>query len=245
MFLLSVESLPSRVYQRLGVSTAKRTASLLYTIQLVETLIHTVKPDDIATFMGQNPDANFQGEMGNRFNVRVLGTRLKYMMEPVVLKVYDKFGLILRIETTVNDVSFFKQHRQAQHRDDETESRNAPMKKTHYSLAPLAEQLHAANRRYLAFLSVVATSEVGIARLRRLSESCLANDHRYRGFNLSEEADTAILRLMVHVELAISGLTTRAVNVLLPDQITGESRRLLKRVRVRGLLKKFGQHYKY
>ena len=36
------------------------------------------------------------------------GTRIKYTMGPVSNKLYDKFGLILRIETTVNDLTFFK-----------------------------------------------------------------------------------------------------------------------------------------
>src|SRR5712692_9505783 len=40
--------------------------------QLLETLIHTVKPDDIATFLGRKLNGNFQGELGNRFNRRVL-----------------------------------------------------------------------------------------------------------------------------------------------------------------------------
>ena len=37
---------------------------------LVEILIHTVKPVDIATFLGQKLHGNYRGEMGNRFNVR-------------------------------------------------------------------------------------------------------------------------------------------------------------------------------
>jgi hypothetical protein len=29
---------------------------------------------------------------------------------------YDKFGVVLRLETTTNDVSFFKHHRKVEHR---------------------------------------------------------------------------------------------------------------------------------
>jgi hypothetical protein len=46
--------------------------------------------------------------MGNRFNIRIKGTRIKHTMGPVSIKLYDKFGLILRIEATVMDVSFFQ-----------------------------------------------------------------------------------------------------------------------------------------
>jgi hypothetical protein len=212
---------------------------------LVETLIHTVKPDDIALFLGQKLHGNYQGEVGTRFQGRWFGTRLKHVMGPVTLKAYDKFRLILRIETTVNDVCFFKQHRQVRHRNGETETKWAPMKKTLYSLAPLAEQLQAANRRYLEFLSAIETPEVGVHKLNRLTETRTENEHRYKGFNLMAEADASVLRLLLRGEFAISGLTARAVHTVLPDETTGQISRLLKRLRVHGLLKKVGRHYKY
>ncbi len=212
---------------------------------LVETLIHTVKPSDIATFLGRKLDGHYQGEMGNRFNVRLLGTRLKHVMGPVSLKMYDKFSLILRIEVTVNDVSFFQQYRQVQHRDGQTEMKYAPMKKTLYSLPPLAEQLRAATRRYLEFLSALATPEVGVQRLNRLTQTQVENDHHYTGFNLLAETDAAVLRLLLRGEFSISGLTARALRRLIPHKTRGQISRLLKRLRVHGLLKKIGRHYKY
>lgn len=73
---------------------------------LTRTAIHSVKPDNIATFLGKKWNGNYQDEMGNRFHIRIEGTRIKLTMGPVSIKLYDKFGLILRIETTLNDVSF-------------------------------------------------------------------------------------------------------------------------------------------
>ncbi len=212
---------------------------------LVETLIHTVKPTDIATFLGQKLHGNYRGEMGTRFNVRRLGMRIKHVMGPVALKLYDKFGLILRLEVTVNDVSFFQQYRQVHHRNGETETKYAPMKKSLYSLRPLAEQLQAATRRYLEFLSAVATPEVGVQRLNRLTETQVEKEHRYKGFNLLAEADAAVLRLLLRGEFAISGLTARAIRALIPEKTRGQISRLLKRLRVHGLLKKVGRRYKY
>ena len=74
---------------------------------LLETLIHSVKPSDIAPFLGRKLHGNYPGEMGSRFNVRQRGTRIKHSMGAASIKLYDKFRLILRIETTVNNVSFF------------------------------------------------------------------------------------------------------------------------------------------
>lgn len=84
---------------------------------LTRTAIHTVKPDHIATFLGKKLHPNYQGEMGNRFNIRIEGTRIKHTMGPVTLKMYDKFGLILRLETIVNDVSFSPHHLEVEQRD--------------------------------------------------------------------------------------------------------------------------------
>src|SRR6202045_2164232 len=74
---------------------------------------------------------------------------------------YDKFGLILRIETTVNDVSFFKHYRQVEHRNGSKEMKYADMLKTIYSLPALRQLLVAANRRYLEFLSAIEDDRTG------------------------------------------------------------------------------------
>ena len=69
---------------------------------LLQTLTHAVKPADIATFLGRKLNGNYQGELGNRFNRRWLGTRIKHQMGPVSIKMYDKCS-VLRVETTINN----------------------------------------------------------------------------------------------------------------------------------------------
>ncbi len=77
---------------------------------IYENLARTAKPDNIATFLGRRLTTQYEGEMGNRFNIRIEGTRIKHTMGPVSITLYDKFGLILRIETTVDDLTFFKHY---------------------------------------------------------------------------------------------------------------------------------------
>ena len=60
---------------------------------LIRTAIHSVKPENIASFLGQKLHGNYQGEMGNNFNTRILGTRIKHQMGSISIKMYDKFGL--------------------------------------------------------------------------------------------------------------------------------------------------------
>ncbi len=44
---------------------------------LVRTAIHTVKPENIATFLGRKLHGLYQGDMGNNFNIRIEGSRIK------------------------------------------------------------------------------------------------------------------------------------------------------------------------
>ena len=48
--------------------------------EIIRTAIHTVKPDNIATFLGQRITYNCKKEVGNNFNQRILGTRIKHHM---------------------------------------------------------------------------------------------------------------------------------------------------------------------
>jgi hypothetical protein len=212
---------------------------------LLETLIHAVKPQDSATFLGKKLHGNYQGEVGNNLNTRILGTRIKHHMGPASIKLYDKFGRILRLEVTVNDVSCFQQRREVVHRNGERETKWAPMQKSICSLAPLRELLAAATQRYLKFLSAVATPEVGVQALNRLPQTQVDQNHRYKGFNLLAEEDASVFRLLLHGEFTISGFTNKALRHWLPERTSAQISPLLKRLRVHQLIKKVGQRYKY
>jgi hypothetical protein len=211
---------------------------------LLEILIQAVKPAHIATFLGRKLHGNYQDEMGNRFNVRHLGSRIKHQMGPVSIKMYDKFNLILRIETTVNDVSFFQQYRQVHHRNGQTSTKWAPMLKSIYSLPALQECLVAANRRYLKFISAIDTPEFGLQQLQQVTDTQTENNHRYKGFNLLIDEDASLLRILLRGEFVL-GLTNKALRQFLPHKSPSQVSRLLKRLRVHGLLKKVGKQYKY
>src|SRR5438270_10737708 len=213
--------------------------------QLTRTAIHAVKPDNIATFLGKKLHGNYQDEMGNRYNIRIEGPRIKHTMGPISIKLYDKFGLILRIETTVNDLSFFKHYREVEHRDGSRETKWACMQKTIYSLPALRELLDAANRRYLEFLSAIEDPRAGRHKLDQLSQTVEQEGRRYRGFNVFDPDDEMLLCSILRGEFNISGLQNKTLRRHLPELNSGQVSRLLKRLRTHGLLKKIGRTYKY
>lgn len=212
---------------------------------LTRTAIHTVKPDNIATFLGRKPSPQFAGESGNRYNIRIEGTRIKHTMGPVSLKLYDKFSLILRIETTVNDLTFFKHYREVEHRDGTKETKWASMQKTIYSLPALRELLEAANRRYLEFLSTIEDPRNGRDKLDKLSQPVTQEGRSYPGFNLFDTDDEALFQSILRGEFNITGLQNKSLRRFLPNKNSGQVSRLLKRLRVHGLIKKVGHTYKY
>jgi hypothetical protein len=212
---------------------------------LTRTAIHTVKPDNIATFLGRKLNSQYEGEMGSRFNIRIEGTRIKHTMGPVSLKLYDKFGFILRIETTVNDLSFFKHYREVEHRDGSTETKWASMQKTIYSLPALRKILEAANRRYLEFLSSIEDPRNGRNKLDKLSQSVQHEGRSYPGFNLFDSDDETLLCAIARGEFNIAGMQNKTLRRFLSDKNSGQISRLLKRLRLHGLIKKVSHTYKY
>jgi len=212
--------------------------------ELVATAIHTVKPENIATFLGHKLDPRYEGEVGNNYHVRLEGSRIKHTMGSVSIKMYDKFSKILRIETTTNDISFFKHFREVVHRDGTTSHEMAPLKKNIYSLSFLSENLKASNKRYLKFISAFDNKEAGRKRLGKITSSKSENNRNYKGFNFFSTVDLTVLIAIVRGEFNINGFRNKNLQKLLGFNGSKISR-LIKRLRVHGLIKKARDSYKY
>jgi hypothetical protein len=210
---------------------------------MVRTAIHAVKPEHVATFLGRKLDE--QSEVGNDFHTRIEGTRIKHHLGRNSIKMYDKLGRVLRIETTSNDVTSFKHHRRVEHRDGSWTMKNAQVRKTIYSLPDLQDLMRAANRRYLEFLSALEDPTDGIKNLEKLSRKAHDGQRTHRGFNLFDGEDRAVFEAIVRGEFDISGFQNRHLQDLLPDKNAGQISRVLKRLRTHGLVKKVGRTYKY
>ena len=213
--------------------------------QLIAKAIHSIKPDNIITFFGKKMHGKYEGEIGNNYHVRIEGSRIKHSMGNASIKMYDKFGHILRIETTVNDVTFFKHYREVIHRDGTSTHKEASMKKNIYSLKPLREIVSASNQRYLEFISAIEDDTIGHKKLEKATEPKVVQDRNYKGFNFFCKADKKVVITLARGEFNIYGFRTKN----LAKHLSGYSRyqlsRLIKRLRVHGLIKKIKNSYKY
>jgi hypothetical protein len=212
---------------------------------LIATAIHTVKPANISTFFGQKLHGNYEGQMGNNYNIRLEGSRIKHSMGPVSIKMYDKFNKILRIETTVNDVSFFKHYRTVEHRDGTTSQQQAALKKNIFSLPILCVLMKSANGRYLEFISAIEDHTIGKKKLEKISKPKVENDRTYKGFNFFEKIDQDILLHLTSGEFNISGFRKKDFTKRFKRLSTFQISRIFKRLRVIGLIKKVPSTYKY
>jgi len=211
---------------------------------LVRTAVHAVKADNVATFLGRKLCGQYRDELGNDFQTRIQGTRIKHHMGKAAIKMYDKHGLILRIETTVNDVSFFKHHRRVEHRDGSWEMKTAALKKSIYSLPELMELLRAANRRYLEFISTLDDPSSALKDLEKIAVAVRDGERSLRGFNLFAGEDLDLFQALLGGEFNISGFQ----NKHLAQRLQTAGRKvswLLKRLRAHGMIKKIGHCYKY
>jgi hypothetical protein len=119
-------------------------------------------------FLGRQITPQLAQELGSQFCTRIEGTCIKHRFGSASIKMYDKVGRVLRIETTTNDVSFFKHHRKVEHRERPATRALAPVKKTIYSLIDLREILLGCCRRYLQYLSALDDHSAGVRALDRL-----------------------------------------------------------------------------
>jgi hypothetical protein len=88
------------------------------------------------------------------------------------------------IETTVNDISFFKHYREVLQRDGRTSKQVASVKKSIYSLPALSEILKAANKSSLDYISAFDNKEVARNRLRKVTGDTIVNNRNFKSFNL-------------------------------------------------------------
>jgi len=212
--------------------------------QLSRQAVLAVKAEQVASFLGKKISPALAQEIGSRFATRIEGTCIKHRFGKTGVKMYDKFARILRLETTTNDVSFFKHHRKVEH-DDGTATRElAPLKKSIYSLIDLREILAGCNRRYLEFLSALEDTSSGERDLAKLTEAQHEGERRIKGLNFFERSEQALLRALQRPEFNIHGMRRADIKSFVPLTESALSRQL-HRLHALGIIKRVVHSYRY
>jgi len=213
--------------------------------QLARQSMLSVKAEQVATFLGRKITPQLAQEIGSQFSTRIEGTCIKHRFGSASIKMYDKMGSILRVETTTNDVSFFKHHRKVEHRQGPATRDLAPLKKTIYSLIDLRQILHACNRRYLEHLSALDDFSAGVRALDRLTKPRTVDDKTVKGINFFDPTDNALLHALQNPRTNIAGIRRADLLSLLGQLSPYKISRQLRRLRDIGVIKRATGTYRY
>ncbi len=164
--------------------------------------------EDVLTFLGRKLHGNFKGEVLNDCKKRPRGARIKHRMRANWIKMYDKQGLVLRIETVINHPYEFKVRRRGIRKGEQIMGW-FPMAKGAANFPRFAEVCMIANKRYLQALSVVDDPTQAYHELDALCEPATLNGHRRRGLNPLRRDDVALFAAVLRGEHAIHGFTNR------------------------------------
>jgi hypothetical protein len=160
---------------------------------------------DVMAFLGRKLHGNFLGEVRSEYRDRWPGARIKHRVKKNWLKMYDKFGSILRVEMVINDPREFR-IRRAGKRNGKAVVDWFPMAKGISSLYRYAEVSLQANRNYLAALAEVDTSSMqAAAKMRRAATPVRQRGRSYRGFNPASTEDVRLFAAVLQGEHAIHG----------------------------------------
>jgi hypothetical protein len=213
--------------------------------KLLQFAVVTFSPKDILGFLGRKWDRRFDGDVQTEVKTdRLLGTRLKHRMTRNWLKMYNKFGQILRVETVINRPQEFSVFRTRRHRDGSTSQGYFPMNKDTGSLILYQEQALACNRRYLDALAVVEDPTPAYQQLRQLTEPKVVAQRSYAGFNPARREDVRLFQAILDGDHIARGFRNKDIRAALygdPTPGVGQSAaigRLLKRLHTRHLVAK-------
>lgn len=205
--------------------------------------------EDVMTFLGRKLTARFAGDVGTDYKTRWPGVRVRHRMKENGIKMYNKQGSVLRIETTINRPGEFKVRRRGR-RQGRPVMDWFPMAKGVANLYRYAEIGRAVNARYLNALAVVEDPTPAHQQMHALAQTRRHQDRTFRGFNPAAREDVGLLAAVMRGEYFLHGFANRDVRAQLfpPATDSPESRRqaarvsrLLKRLHVHGLIGKI-QH---
>ena len=211
---------------------------------LVTHAFHQFRTPDVLRFLGhaQQPRT---AEVTTRIQRRTEGVRVKHWVAENSVKMYDKLGLVLRVETTLNQPRRFQVYRatapgQARHW--------VPLRKGIADIPRRVALAQATNARYLDALSVVDLPTPVAQLLDPVTRPRLVNGRRYRPLHPIARDESRCLASLADGRTLLDDLQARdlrralqpqeSTNPLERRRLTGRVSRRLRLYRAHGLIAK-------
>ena len=210
---------------------------------------------DVMRFLGKKLHGNFAGEVISDFKDRAEGIRVKHRLKKNSLKMYDKHGRVLRVETTVNDPKDFKVLRPLEG-DAGGQKEWRPLVRGIANLRRLAKVSQTSNERYLDALASLDTDTPIRNLVERVCQAVDWNGRRVRALRPWSADDQRLLQAISRGEFGVNGFRNRHLLPLLYPEASSlpaeERRRYAARVtrklrilRAHGIIRKVQGTHRY
>jgi len=197
--------------------------------------------EDVLTFLGRKLHGKFEGEVLNEYKRRQPGARVKHRMSYNWIKMYDKHGRVLRVETVINQPTEFRVRRRGR-RNGCSVIAWFPMRKGVQNIHRYAEVSLRANCRYLEALSQVEDPRSAYRDLHHLAKSVRLRNRPARGFNPASPIDIALFRAVLRGEHCLRGFRNLDVRQHLFPAIRSEDPPRRSSARMTRLLQRLHAH---
>ena len=221
---------------------------------LVQAAMTSFSSRDVMRFLGKKPSGPFKGQVVSSYLRRPEGVRLKHSVQSNSVKMYDKQGNLLRIETTMNHPYSFKAYRPKEN-DPKGSRQWRYLRKGVADARRRAEICQGVNNRYLEALASL-DSEVPVKQL----VACVCRPTRWKRRNVRalhpwSDLDQELLTLVSRGEYILQGFHNRDLVAHLYPKVCGsieEHRRvsarvtrLLRLLRAHGIIRKISGTHRY
>jgi hypothetical protein len=182
--------------------------------KLVRHAMTTFASPDVLRFLGRKVSATgtippaLRAEVASDMKQRPEGVRVKHRVGTNSVKMYDKQGSVLRVETTINDVDAFSTFRAPENKPDAAKSKQR-MRKGIADLYRRTETSQACNDRFLrAIAAVEDTTPLGELTVR-LCQPVKRHGRRKRAINPHAPGDAKLIEIISRGEFVINGFRNR------------------------------------
>ena len=217
--------------------------------------IENLKSPDVMRFLGRKLHGNFKGEATTSYKSRVEGVRVKHWVNGNSVKMYDKAGRILRVETTMGNTADFKVLR-PRHDEPDGKLEWKPLRKGVADIHRRAEVSQRSNERYLDALSVIEDTTPCAHIFDSVARPVVCNGRRHRAMRIGNAEDIALLEAVARGEFVTAGFRNRdLLQHLYPGSTKAEKKerrrisakvsRQLQLLRAHGIIKKINRTYRY
>ncbi len=222
--------------------------------KLVEHAMRQFSCQDVLRFLGRRCNSRFSGEACSDIQMRPEGMRIKHRVEENSIKMYDKQGSVLRIETTINNPRRFKLRGQVSLKG-QVRMGWRRMRKGVADLRRRLKLCRDANHRYLNALAAVSVHQEAGLLLDRVSYSKVQQGRAYRGLRPVSGEECRIFQILLDGSFLLVGFTSQQVRQRLyqhaaadPQQQrrrSGRMSRYLRLLRAHGLIHKLPHTHRY